>query len=78
VKFHVSEVDGVRTRFVEISMKWDKAHKCKLGNTRPRDPNEGVPRINGNPNDTLCPNHFIAFFLHPMSTDTGDDFMLQG
>jgi hypothetical protein len=62
VKFHVSEVDGVRTRFVEISMKWDKAHKCKLGNTRPREPNEGVPRIYGNPNYTLCPNHFVAFF----------------
>jgi len=62
VKFHVSEVDGVQTRFVEMSTKWDKAHKCKLGNTKPRDPNEGVPQIYENPNDTLCPYHFVGFF----------------
>jgi len=61
-RMDVSEVDGIQTRFVEVSTKWDKAHKCKLGNTKPRNPNEGVPRIYENPNDPLCPNRFVSFF----------------
>jgi len=68
VKFFCTESDGVKYEYVEVAHKWDKTHKCKLGNTRPRDKTQKMPRIYANENDTLCPYRFIKFFrtlCHP-------------
>ncbi len=68
VKFKSVECDGVRQEYVEVSHKWDKTHKCKLSNTRPRDATQTMPRIYSNENDVLCPYRFFKFFrsiCHP-------------
>ena len=68
VKFFTTESDGQKYEYVEVAHKWDKTHKCKLGNTRPRDKTQKMPRIYGNENDALCPYRFIKFsrtLCHP-------------
>jgi len=62
VKFKVTECDGERLEYVEVSQQWDKTHKCKLSNTRPRDATQSMPRIYSNANDDLCPHRFLKFF----------------
>jgi hypothetical protein len=56
VKFKVTECEGERLEYVEVSHQWDKTHKCKLSNTRPRDATQSMPRIYSNANDVLCPH----------------------
>jgi hypothetical protein len=62
VKFVTTACDGEKYEYVEVSTKWDKTHKCKLGNTTPRDATQAMPRVYHNVNDSLCPYRFFKFF----------------
>jgi hypothetical protein len=62
VKFKASEVDRERSEYVKVSTKWDKSHKCKLGNTHPRDKTQEMPQVYQNEIDELCPYKFFKFF----------------
>lgn len=62
VLFSETSCNGVVQKYVDVLHQWDKSHKCKLGNTTPRDLTDIPPRIYANENVTLCPHHFLVFF----------------
>jgi hypothetical protein len=62
IKFSELICDGVLQNYVEVLHQWDKSHKCKLRNTKPRDLTDIPPRIYANANDSLCPVRFLLFF----------------